>query len=147
MFSLGDTCQIISIPFASSLASFVWQAIIFLWSWEGIWILAGVIVWVVVELITRNGTLHYNSKNGFSPPFNIFVGSGLYWGIQSLLLIILEAIFGNSVYCFVWPYPVHAIIFALTGVLLHATGFWPYLKEPGAKKYHKRFRGRRRMYR
>ncbi len=138
MLSIGDTCSILFIPLASSASSFVWQIIYFLWSWNGLWILIGLVGWVVFELATRNGKFHYNSENGFSPAFNIFVGSGLYWGIQSLLLILLEKLFGQSVYCFVWPYPVHLIIFASTGILLHVTGFWPYLKEPGAKRSYKR---------
>ncbi len=142
MLSIGDTCSMLLIPLSSSVSSFVWQIIYFLWSWNGLWILVGLVIWTVVELFTRNGKFHYNSENGFSPAFNIFVGSGLYWGMQSLLLVLLEKLFGESVYCFVWPYPVHLIIFASTGILLHVTGFWPYLKEPGVERSHKR--GKRR---
>ena len=144
MLSLANTCPIIMIPL-SSASSFVWGVIHFLWSWYGFWILIGLIVWSIIEIFTRNGKLHYNSANGFSPAFNIFIGSGTYWGIQSLLLIILKKVFGEAVYCFIWPYPVHIIIFLLTGLFLHFIGFWPYLKEPGTKRPHKNFR--RKKYR
>lgn len=143
MFSIGDTCSMFFMPLSSSVSSFVWQIIYFLWSKDGFLILVCLIIWIIVELFTRNGKLHFNSKNGFSPAFNIFVGSGLYWGIQSLLLVLLEKVFGESVYCFIWPYPVHLIIFASTGLLLHVTGFWPYLKEPGTKSPYKKFRKHR----
>jgi len=147
MFSINDMCSILFIPLASSASSFVWQIIYFLWSWNGFWILIGLIAWIGIELVTRNGTAHYNSKNGFSPAFNVFVGSGLYWGIQSGLLILLGKVFGESVYCFIWPYPVHIIIFASTGLFLHSVGFWPYLKEAGARRSYKRARKGRKKYR
>jgi hypothetical protein len=139
MFSLSNVCSAISIPLSSSASSFIWGVIHFLWSWYGIWIFVILSVWTIVELFTRNGQFHYNSENGFSPTFNIFVGSGLYWGIQSLLLILLEKLFGESVYCLIWPYPVHIVIFLLTGLILHVTGFWPYLKEPGMRRSYRKY--------
>jgi len=142
MSSISNICSAFLIPLSSSISSFVWRIIHFLWPWYGIWIFIGLSVWIIVELFTRNGKFHYNSENGFSPPFNIFVGSGLYWGIQSILLIILKKIFGESVYCFVWPYPLHIIIFILTGLFLNITGFWVYLKIPGSRRPHKKFKRR-----
>lgn len=147
MLSLGDTCSIIFIPLASSASSFVWQIISALWPYNWIWITLLLIGWIIWELSTRNGTAHYNSQNGFSPSFNRFVGSGSYLGIQSLLILSFSKFFGDVAYCFIWPYSVHVLIFALTGLTLHLSGFWPYLMEPGTKKSSKRYKRHKRRYR
>jgi len=138
MFSVGDICSIVSIPFASSASSFLWQIIYTLWPWYWLVILIFLFIWIAWEILTRNGTFHYNSKNGFSPSFNRFVGSGTYTGLQALLLLSFEKLFGDSVYCMVWPYEIHLVVFISSGLLLHLSGFWPYLWEPSGRRYHKK---------
>lgn len=140
MFSLGNICSIIAIPFASSISSFLWQIFYALWPWYWFVIIALLFLWIVGEILTRNGTVHYNSENGFSPSFNRFVGSGTYTSLQALLLLSLEKFFGDSVYCILWPYEAHLLVFISSGLLLHFSGFWPYLKEPSnsGRRYHKR---------
>ena len=137
MLLSGDICQAIAIPTASSISAFIWQAVLFLWPWNWIWISLIIIGWIFWEIATRNGNSHYNSKNGFSPSFNIFVGSGLYWGIQAILLLIFEKVFGRLAYCIPLPYAVHASILVLSALFLHWIGFWPELRF---------FKNRRRNY-
>ena len=79
-------------------------------------ILLSLLAWVAFEIVTRNGGAHYNSDNGFSPLFNFFVGSSLYFGLQELLGIGLVKIFGDAIYCIEWPYALHALIFVATGL-------------------------------
>jgi len=138
MFSIGNICSIISVPFASSASSFLWQIILLLWPWYWLGIFLFLITWIIWEIITRNGTAHYNSKNGFSPSFNRFVGSGTYAGLQALVYLFFEKFFGDSVYCMVWPYEIHLVVFLSSGLLLHLSGFWPYLWEPSGQRYHKK---------
>ena len=128
-------CSIISISTVSSFSVFIWKIIVLLWPWYWFVIFLCLATWMTWEIITRNGSAHYNSANGFSPGFNRFVGSGTYMLLQSLLFLLFKIFFGESVYCMIWPYPVHLVLFLSTGLLLHLSGFWPYLKEPG---YHRR---------
>jgi hypothetical protein len=139
MYSFGDICSLISISTASSLSSFLWQSIVFLWPWHWIAIFLALVVWVTWEIVTRNGTAHYNSDNGFSPSFNRFVGSGAYLGFQALIFLILKIFFGDIIYCFVLPYFIHLAVFFLTGLILHLSGFWPYLKDEGARHCRKKY--------
>lgn len=141
----GEICQALVIPTASSISSFIWQIIFYLWPWKWILVVLFLGAWVVYELLTRNGTAHYNSVNGFSPGFNSFVGSGTFLGFQTILLLGFEKIFGESVYCMTWPYVIHFVVFASTGLFLHAVGFWPELRifnnrGSGRSKRHKRRR-------
>ena len=140
MFLIGDMCQVLAIPVASSLSSCIWQAILFLWPWNWLLIVLALFVCVIWEIATRNGTEHYNSKNGFSPGFNSFVGSGLYWGIQAILLLLFEKILGESVYCTALPYIVHVSILILVYLFLHWIGFWPEFRlfRSGRRTYKKR---------
>jgi hypothetical protein len=124
--------------------AFLWKIIVFLWPWYWFVIVVILIVWVIWEIQTRNGTAHYNSRNGFSPTFNRFVGSGSYFGIQALLYLLFNKLFGEMVYCYIWPFPVHAVVFISTGLMLHISGFWPYLKEPGSRRWYKKFSSRTR---
>ena len=137
----GEICQALAIPTASSISSFVWQVIFYLWPWKWIWAVLILGIWVIREIITRNGTSHYNSKNGFSPAFNSFVGSGTFLGFQTILLLGFEKIFGESVYCMTWPYIIHFVVFASTGLFLYAIGFWPELRI-----FNNRRGGRSRRY-
>jgi hypothetical protein len=75
----------------------------------------------VVELVFGG-----NSANGFSWRFNVAVGSLTFAFFQTMITLILGGIFGDAVYCLVWPLAFHAIPFALTGMLWRWTGFWVY---------------------
>lgn len=148
MFSVGDVCSIISVSAVSSISAFLWQVIVFLWPWHWIPIFLAIATWVIWEIITRNGNAHHNSDNGFSPTFNRFVGSGTYLGFQTLVFLVFRLFFGDIAYCLILPYVVHVLVFVSTGLLLHLSGFWPYLKEPGTGKRYsgrKRYRRRRRF--
>jgi len=145
MFTTGDICQTMLIPVASSISSFIRRIILLLWPWHWLWIILALIIWVVWEIATKNGTAHYNSKNGFSPGFNSFVGSGTFTGFQAILLLLFEKIFGESVYCMGWPYAVHFAVFASTGLFLYVVGFWPELRIFKNKKSgHRKWRRWRR---
>ena len=122
-------CGIMSSTVKSAAAWF-WQIVIALWPWYWLWIAVGLIAWVFFEIVTRNGNWHYNSKNGFSPTFNIVVGSGTYLLLQSLLHFILKKFLGDAAYCQPWAYLIHFFVFMSTGGLLYLTGFWVYWKLP-----------------
>jgi membrane-associated protease RseP (regulator of RpoE activity) len=85
---------------------------------------------VTFEIATRNGKIHYNSKNGFSPTLNIFVGSGVNLLIQTLTYGILKLIFGDAAYCYPISYFVHLFAFLATAGTLIGIGFWVYWKRP-----------------
>jgi hypothetical protein len=137
--TLFNVCQVSFGGAANSVSAILWQLIINLWSWYGALIFLFILVWIIVEILTRNGNFHYNSKNGFSPYFNCFVGSGTYLLIQTMFFLLLTKIFGGAVYCLFWPVPVHILFFCLTGLFLHKTGFWPYLKRIGKKRNYKKY--------
>ena len=140
IFSLKDICSAITASAPHSTASILWGVITALWPWRWLLIVMGIICWVVFEITTRNGTVHYNSENGFSPSFNRFVGAGTYVGFQALVYLLLELIFGEGIYCIGWPFALHVIVFGSTGLFLHAIGFWPYLVEPGTRRKYRRKR-------
>jgi hypothetical protein len=131
---LGNMCQACSIALSSSLSSFVWQIISFIWPWHWIWITIILFGWIIWELITRYKDVHYNSANGFSPTFNKFVGSGSYLLTQTILFMILNSAYGEMVFCFRLTYVLHAASISIVGLTLHFSGFWPYLSEPGRKR-------------
>jgi hypothetical protein len=104
----------------------VWFVISNTWPYNLILIpiVAGLIYY---EIKTRNGTHHYNSKNGYSPNFNRIVGKVTYYGIQVILPLILSLLFGDAIYCMLWPYIVHAAFFFLTWFFLNkVVKFWVY---------------------
>jgi len=148
MILTGDICQALAIPVASSISSFIWQVILFLWPWHWLWIVLAITAWVIWEIITRDGTAHYNSKNGFSPSFNSFIGSGLYWGIQAIVLLLFEKFLGVSAYCTSLPYVAHISILVLVYLFLHGIGFWPEFRLfRKVKQSYKRKSSRRKIYR
>ncbi|MBP9802384.1 hypothetical protein KBC40_02235 [Patescibacteria group bacterium] len=139
MLPFSDICQAIVIPMSSSASAFVWQIVLFLWPWNWIWITCIILIWVVFEILTRNGEIHYNSKNGFSPAFNIFIGSGVFAIFQAITFLIFQLFFGGIVYCLPWPYALHLIIFASTSLFLHKIRFWPEIRIfKRRKKYFRR---------
>jgi hypothetical protein len=111
-----------------SSASFFWSIVAGLWSNHWLFISIFLILWVIFEILTRNGSAYYNSKNGFSPTFNRVVVSGVYLLLQAIVYLVLHFIFGDSVYIHYWPYFLHLIVFISTGLLLNLCGFWVYLK-------------------
>ena len=130
---ISSFCQLAE-PVAKSTAGMIWSVITFLWPWYWLAIVIGLVLWIVLEIITRNGAVHYNSENGFSSSFNRFVGSGSNLLIQSILVLVLDKIFGDVVYCNPLSYILHTLAFILTGISLCLTGFWVYLKLPSGEK-------------
>lgn len=124
-------------PATRSFSAQLWAIIVALWPWWWILIILALAGWITVEILTRNGALHYNSENGFSPAFNRFVGAGTYLGLQGLLFALFHWVFGDMAYCLKWPYAVHAVVFLSSGLLLNLTGFWVYLKEPGGRRKYR----------
>jgi hypothetical protein len=135
---LGEICTAISISMASSLNSFVWQIITYLWPWNWMWIVLFISGWIIWEIKTRYGAAHYNSKNGFSPVFNAFVGSGIYAGFQLIFVLFMTNVVGGLAYCNIWPFGVHIVLYKLSGWFLNIIGFWVYRKEPGREKYKRK---------
>jgi hypothetical protein len=115
---------------AQTTAHMFWTIVSTLWVAYWLYIVVGMTLWLIVELITRNGGLHYNSQNGFSPTFNRFVGSGVLILFQVGIYAIIRWVFGDDSYLQVWPYPVHIAGFFLTGLFLNLTGFWVSWKLP-----------------
>ena len=117
-----------SIP--QSIAGGFWFIITTVWNAYWPFILVGLTLWTIWELITRNGGLHYNSDNGFSPTYNRFVGSGMYLLFQTGTYVLLTKLFGNEIYAHAWPYGVHIVAFLSVGLFLNLVGFWKYWKLP-----------------
>jgi hypothetical protein len=121
--SLENVCSL-SNSLNSTINSFAWEIISQLSSH---YLVIGVILvtWVLFELLTRNGKIHYNSANGFSPLFNSFVGSGLYFFYYSFVLILPEYLLGEIVHCVTWPL-IHVFVFWAVRKTLISIGFWKY---------------------
>lgn len=92
-------------------------------------VISGFLLWILFEIKTRNGNWHYNSANGYSPPFNRVIGGGSYIFFQTLFYFLLTFIFGDGVYCYGWPLIMHYIVYLLTRESLIKTGFWVYRKK------------------
>ena len=126
-------------PLDGSVSAKLWYVITYLWP-KGWFIISMTLVfWALWEMATRNGGSHYNSKNGFSPLFNSFVGSGVYGSLQFLTHLVLDKVYGSIVYCKPWAYMLHLVIFLLTGGLLVLVGFWVEWRMPweGRKRGHR----------
>lgn len=137
-FSIGEICAVIFSQTSHTIYATVLELVIFLWPWYWLLIVLGLGGWIAFEITTRNGTIHHNSENGFSPVFNSFVGSCTYTGLQTFFFFILTSLFGSGVYCFVWPFAIHILIFLSTGKLLHVIGFWPRLERPNNRRRNRR---------
>lgn len=116
----------VSISNSHSSAGLFWEVITTLWSSHWLSISIFLIVFILYEIVTRNGNVHYNSKNGFSPTFNRVIGSGTYLLFQGILYACLHFIFGDSIYQHPWPYFLHLLVFGFTGFSLRRIGFWVY---------------------
>lgn len=123
---LPDMCKQIFSSGQASPTAMLWHVIATVWSGHWPWIVAVLIIWIIFEFFTRNGTAHYNSKNGFSPTFNTVIGSLVYFLFQTLAYFLLTLIFGSGIYCTPLPYIVHPIIFYLTWRFLIKIKFWVY---------------------
>jgi len=128
MLTLEGFCSAIGSQIPKSVSGLAWEIITRLWPWYWLGIILLLGAWIFFEIKTRYGNAHYNSKNGFSPPFNSFVGSGTYLGLQALVYLLFTLIFGDAAYCIPWSYAMHLIVFASTGHILHEIGFWPELR-------------------
>ena len=107
-------------------AGFLWTIVTATWSQYWPYILGFFTIWVIYEVITRNGQMHYNSENGFSPTFNRVVGSGVYLLLQAIVYGCIHFFFGESAYTEPWAYMIHLVVFGSTKLLLLAVGFWVY---------------------
>jgi hypothetical protein len=104
-----------------------WQAVTMFWSGYWPWIILILVVIVVYELLTWNGSWHYNSRNGFSPGFNRLVGAGFFALYSGIFFAFIHFVFGDNIYLEqVWPYVIHALAFPLTWLTLRRVGFWVY---------------------
>src|SRR3989344_6201630 len=123
IFSLSNICRQIFTNPPSSPAGRFWFSVVNFWKDYWVYILIFIAGWIIFELITRNGGIHYNSSNGFSPAFNRFVGSGTYLLFDSITFFILLKIFGSLIYCNPFTYPIHLINFGTTWLFLWLIGF------------------------
>lgn len=112
----------------NTVAAKLWWMITSIWSEYWLYIIGFLTIWIILEILTRNGSVHYNSKNGFSPMFNRFVGSGTLLFFQFVIHLVFTKLFGNEVYLYVWPYVIHLTGFFMTGSFLNLVGFWKYWK-------------------
>ncbi len=135
---LTEVCKALTYSIPDSIGSIFWAIVSALWSWYGVLIIIFLIVLVVIEIVTRNGNLHYNSENGFSPTFNIVIGSGTFSLFQVLTYLVLEWLFGGGVYCRPWSYLIHTFVFFGTGGFLNLIGFWVYWRMPFSRRKHRR---------
>ena len=127
----GSLCSLGQSIFGSTY-SFLWSIVTFIGFWKCFLIIVLVILWIVLEIFTKNSH-YYNSENGFTSTFNKFIGASTYFWLQTIVYLILENIFSSLIYCLKWPYVLHIYIFILTGFILHVTGVWPYWKILGRK--------------
>lgn len=129
MQSVASACSLINdIP--GTLISGVWFWIS--WGFSNYWyyIVPAIVLWVVVEIFTRN-THSFNSDNGFTPVFNSFIGGGVFYAFSALIHLVLGFFAGNGVECgLIWINSFYLIPFISTGLLLHGIGFWPYMMIP-----------------
>jgi hypothetical protein len=119
---------VLSVP--QSIAGGFWFIVTTIWNAYWPFIVVGLVLWTLWELVTKNGGFHYNSENGFSPTYNRFVGSGMYLLFQWLTYELLTKLFGNEIYAYAWPYGVHIAAFLSVGLFLNLVGFWKYWKIP-----------------
>lgn len=124
--SIDKICQQVFTTMPASPAGKFWFGIANFWKDYWPYIIISLAGWVIFEIVTRDGGIHYNSSNGFSPVFNRFVGSGTYLLFDMLTILILLKIFGPLIYCNPFTYPIHIINFGLTWLFLIFIGFWDH---------------------
>lgn len=126
MKTFGEICSAISDSYVSSVADLIWTIIRYLWPWYGLGIIFVLGIWIIFQVTTRYSSTSFRSKNGFTPNFNRFVGSGTYLLLQTIVFLILTTMFGDLVYCYKWPIVLHIFIFYFTHQILKSIGFWVY---------------------
>lgn len=129
MQPLVQLCSIANdIP--GTIISSIWFGISFAFSHYWFLIIPAIIIWIAIEIFTRN-THSYNSDNGFTPLFNSFIGGGVFYIFGALIHFILSFFVGKGVDCgLIWINLFYLIPFVATGLFLHGIGFWPYMKIP-----------------
>ncbi len=127
--SLGSVCSFIKdIPGTLISGVWFWISFAFLNYWYVI--IPALIIWVAIEIVTRN-THSFNSDNGFTPIFNSFVGGGVFLGFESFIHFFLNLFLSKAVECsLLWINSFYLIPFIATGFFLNAVGFWHYMKIP-----------------
>lgn len=85
-----------------------------------------VIIWLFWELTQRNNH-NYNSKNGFTPLFNSFVGAGFFCLFQYLTYLFISLFWGKEIICTLQILSIlYVIPFILTKIFLLSVRFWKY---------------------
>lgn len=120
----GQICELASsIPHSIAAAIVTWVQL--LWPKYIVIIFTVLTGWVFFEIKTRNGTWHYNSKNGFSPQFNSFIGAGTFAIFQGLMYGLFNLFTWGGAYCIPWLTALYLIPFGLTAwFLVDIAGFW-----------------------
>lgn len=139
----GDACSLVSqIP--HTFISTVWTVISYAFSRYWYLIVPGLVVWVAIEILTRNNH-HYNSDNGLTPIFNSFIGGGVFFVFESIIYFILNFVFGKGINCgLLWLNSLYLIPFVVTSFFLNWIGFWVYMKDPFERKRKAFRRGSKR---
>jgi hypothetical protein len=127
-FKLDELLLPLLSTMAHSTVYTIWRIIGEIFSSYWYIIIPALVLWVAWEVFSRNSHFHYNSANGYSPDFNRFVGSGVYFLLQSLVLAFITLIFSDKAYLHFWPYALHITVFFSTSFLLNYVGFWVYQK-------------------
>lgn len=122
MDSIISFCPLLSsIP--TTERQVLWTVIQDTLPWNLLVILA-IALWVFVEFKTK---LFRRSRNGHTKLFNQFVGSATHFGFQAFIPLVLSLVFGNVVYCMLWPYVIHLFMFWFTWYFLkNIVKFWVY---------------------
>jgi hypothetical protein len=112
----------------------IWYAISQLFSNYWRFIIPTTVIWIIWESLFRYKH-SYNSKNGFTPTLNSFVGGGVFFIFESLIQLFFNFLFGKITSCVLLLIePLYLAPFIATGYFLHKIGFWPYWRLPWDKK-------------
>lgn len=128
-------CPVIAeIP--QTINSFLWQVIYDTWP-RNLILIPILIAWVVWENVFRYGTFIYRSKkgNGYTPLFNMFIGSALFFALEEVIHFVLAFLFGNIMYCILLVASTVALSYFLVDYILREVlGFWVYKKSATPRK-------------
>lgn len=133
--ALTMVCPIVAeIP--QTINSFLWGVIYSTWP-QNLALIPVFIAWVIFERVNRYGTFIYRSKkgNGYTPLFNMFIGSALFFALEEVIHFVLSFLFGNIVYCVLLVASTVALSYFLVDYILREVlGFWVYKKSSTPKK-------------
>jgi hypothetical protein len=125
--ALGQICSIVSDFSVNTLPSIFWTVIKYTIAHYWYVIIPVLLLFVIWELGTRGQSgFGYKSANGFSPLFNILVGSLVYALNYELLSLVFSLFVGDYAACIVLMGGLHPIVFTATWIELIITGFWVY---------------------